>query len=364
MTRPRISEAIPRRSVLAGMGGLGALALAGCGETNVDATRVSFLNWQDYVDPTLLKDFTTATGLAVGYETYDSNDALATRLTAAEATRKGGRKTTSFDLIVPSTNLFRRLRASDFLQALDTSVVTEALLSNLLPTFRALPEDPGNRYAIPWAYGTTGIGYDTTVFSTPPTWEVFLDAAHKGKMSILKETREAFALAHLSSGTSVNSTNAAEITAAEARLKEMLVNSSLNSATYLDDLADGKLVAVQGYNTDVLQARKRNPKIAFVVPEAGGTRWVDLLCIPRSAPNPAGANRFIAFYLDPKVSATNAQHNLVATGNQAARKFVPPAVLEDPAIYPPDALQSKLAFIEDLGDAERLYDEAWQRVTG
>ncbi len=353
---------LPRRTLLAGVGGLGALTLAGCGDTNASENRISFLNWQDYVDPALLTDFTSTSGLAVGYETYDSNDALAQRLTAAEAVRKGGRKATSFDLIVPSTNLFRRLLSADLLQPLDTAVVTEALLGNLLPAMRALPSDPGNRYSVPWANGTTGIGYDTRVFSTPPTWDVFLDATHKGKMSILKETREAMSVALISLGSSVNTTNAGEITAAEARLKEMLANASLNSATYLDDLADGKLVAAHGYNTDVLQAQKRNPHLAWTVPEAGGTRWVDVLCIPRSAPNAKGANRFMAYYLDPKVSAANAAYNLVATGNQAARQFVPEAVLSNPAIYPPDSVASKLAFIEDLGDAEKLYDEAWKRV--
>lgn len=359
-----MSGRVSRRLVLGGLTGASALALSACGETNAAANRVSFLNWQDYIDPTILKDFTAASGLAVGYETYDSNDALSQRLVVAEATRKGGRKATSFDLIVPSTNLFRRLRASDLLSPLDTGVVTEALLGNLLPAFRALPEDPGNRYAVPWANGTTGIGYDKRVFSTPPTWEVFADAAHAGKKTLLKEARETLAVGHFLRGTSVNSTSAAEVGAAAEAVTGMLASSALNSATYLDDLAEGKIVAAHGYSTDILQAAKRNPNIAWTLPQAGATRWVDVLCIPRSAPNPAGANRFVAFYLDPKVSAQNSVHNLVATGNVKAREFVPRAILDNPAIYPPDAVQATLSFIEDLGDAEKLYDEAWKKVTG
>jgi len=89
---------------------------------------------------------------------------------------------------------------------------------------------------------------------------------------------------------------------------------------------------------------------------------VDLLCIPHSAPNPKGANRMIAFYLGPKVSATNAAYNLVATGNQAAREFVPRNVLNDAAVYPPDSVLSALPFLKDLGDAEKLYDTAWEGV--
>lgn len=354
-------SAISRRQLLSGAAVLGlSTVLPACSTTS--ESRVSFLNWQDYIDPTLLTDFTAKSGLTVGYETYASNDALFERLIAAGVTRKGGRKTTTFDLIVPSENLFRRLRNADALQTLDSTVVTEALLGSLLPQMRSLPADPGNRYSVPWAIGMTGIGYDTSVFPEPPAWDVFLDAAHAGKMSLLDERREAFAAALFSLGQSPNATDAATITAAKDQLGKMKANVSFNSETYLDDLASGKLVAAQAFNTDVLQARRKNPKLAFVVPKAGGTRWVDLLCIPADAPNSAGANKLIAFYLDPKVSAANATYNLVATGNLAARAFVPKEVLDDPAVYPSDEVAKTLVFLEDLGESEALYDTAWEAL--
>jgi spermidine/putrescine transport system substrate-binding protein len=202
---------VSRRQFLATGAALGSAALLGTGLSGcaeqASEKRISFLNWQDYVDPTLLTDFSTRSGLAVGYETYESNDALAQRLTAADVTRRRGRKTTSFDLIVPSTDLFRRLRSTGALQALNTSIVTEALLANLSQPLRQLDSDPGNRYSVPWATGTTGIGYDTTVFSEPPTWDVFLDTTHRGKMSVLKESREAFAAALISLGKDPNTTS-------------------------------------------------------------------------------------------------------------------------------------------------------------
>jgi len=245
-----MSASLSRRHVLVGGSALGAAmflwtGLSGC-STQASEKRISFLNWQDYVDPTLLKDFTAASGLAVGYETYESNDALAQRLTAADVTRKGGRKSTSFDLIVPSTDLFRRLREADVLQPLDTAIVTEALLANLAPELRRLDADPGNRYSVPWATGTTGIGYDSSVFSEPPTWDVFLDAIHKGKMSMLMGRREAFAAALFSLGKDPNTTSPADISAAKARLKEFTANVSLDSGGYLEGLASGSLVARTG----------------------------------------------------------------------------------------------------------------------
>ncbi|MEZ5094756.1 MAG: spermidine/putrescine ABC transporter substrate-binding protein [Nocardioides sp.] len=314
---------LTRRGVLRWGAGLGVAvtvesALAGCATTAAD-TRISFLNWQDYVDPEILTRFTEETGLQVGYETYESNDELERRLTAASVTRKGGRKASSFDLIVPSDNVMSRLRGGNALQRLDSGIVTAALLDNLDPRFRDLPVDPGNAYSIPWAYGTTGIGYDRTVFSEPPTWEVFADEQYSGRVSLLKETREAFAAALLSLGEDPNTTDAAVIGRAETVLETWLQQAELNAATYLDDLAEGRLVAAQGFNTDVLQAQKRNSNLAFTIPEQGGTLWTDLLCIPVDAPNPEGANKLVAFYLDPEISAMNATFNRVATGNAEAR---------------------------------------------
>ena len=362
---PRLGAATAsRRSFLAALAcTVAGTGLAGCTKTS-STQRISFLNWQDYVDPQILKDFTAKSGLAVGYETYESNDQLQERLIAADVTRKGGRKTTSFDLIVPSTNLFTRLRDGNALQPLDTAIVTTQLLDNLNPVFRELTADPQNVHSVPWGTGTTGIGYDTTVFTTPPDWSVFLDATHKGRMSVLDEVREAFAAALFSLGEDPNSSDPTVIAKAEKQLGAMLANATFDSTTYLDDLADGKLVAAQGFSTDVLQAARRNPKLGYVIPASGATVWVDLLCIPVNAPNAAGANEFIAYYLDPQVSARNAEYNLVATGNLAARNLLPPELVSNPAIYPPKEVEASLKALRNLGDTEKDYEQAWERLTG
>jgi spermidine/putrescine transport system substrate-binding protein len=323
---------------------------------------VSFLNWQDYIDPALLADFEAATNLVVGYETYSSNDELGDRLALAGVRRRGGRRSTSFDLVVPSDNLFRRLRDQDRVQAFDTAVVTDDLLANLDPVFRALEVDPGNRFAIPWATGTTGIGFDATVFAEPPDWSVFGNAEFAGRVSLLDESREAFAAALYLLGEDPNSVDPDVVAEAEATLTTFRKAAEFDSATYLDRLASGELVAAQAFSTDVLQARTRNPNLAFVVPASGGTRWIDLLCIPDDAPNPEGANRLVAFMLDPKVAATNAVAIKADTGNAASRPFLPAEFLDDAAIVPPPDVVERLSFLRDLGDDESLYTDAWERV--
>ncbi|MFN8234074.1 MAG: spermidine/putrescine ABC transporter substrate-binding protein [Actinomycetota bacterium] len=356
---------VSRRQVLRGGVAAGAAiwlapALAACSDPADD--QLSFLNWQDYIDPTILTDFSKQSGLTVTYETFASNDELAKRLNLAGVARRRGREATSFDLIVPSDNLLDQLRTLDQLQELDDSIVKS--LDNLAPAFRAEPFDPGNRFSVPWATGTTGIGYDATVFDEPPGWDVFLDEAFAGKMTVLDEERDAFAAALFSLGEDPNATDPAVVGGAADRLIEMKgVIAGFNSATYLDLLADGDLVCAHAYSTDVLQARERNPDLTYVVPEDGGLRWIDSLCIPIEAPNPDGANRFIEFYLQPEVSASNAIASKVDTGNAAAQEFVPPEILDDPAIYPSEADLERLVFTQPLDEVDQaVYDEAWRRV--
>jgi spermidine/putrescine-binding protein len=359
---------IGRRRFLQGAAALGLAPLAGqlltaCGDPGKD--RLAFWNWQDYLDEQLLEDFRREAGIVTSYSTYASNDELQERLTLAGVARKGGRKATTVDLVVPSDTLFRQLDDGDQLQDLDRDVVTDELLAALDPRLRDAAPGIASGRAVPWATGTTGIGYDTTVFDEPPGWEVFLDDAHAGKLTLLDERREAFAAALLSLGEDPNATDRATIDAAAEQLRSMLaVIDGFDSATYLDRLRSGELVAVQGFNTDVLQARADNPNLAFTIPEAGGTRWTDLLCIPTDAPNPEAANEFIAFYLRPDVSARNAEFNQVDTGNAEATAELPPALRDDPAIYPPADVADRLTVLQPLGDAEGRYADAWDEVRG
>src|SRR5712691_5410166 len=164
----RPERTLPRRRFLRGTGMLGLAAAAApllqaCAH---EANQLLFLNWQDYIAPDTLTQFRTQTGVTVAYQTYASNDDLQRLLLLAGAPRRRGREINSYDLVVPSDNFVRRFLRLDLLQKLDQSKVTD--IGNLRPEFRHEGFDPGNVYTVPWATGTTGIGYDSTVVTTPP----------------------------------------------------------------------------------------------------------------------------------------------------------------------------------------------------
>ncbi len=334
--------------------------LAACGDPRA-ADRLAFLNWQDYIDEALLADFTRRVGITVTYETFASNDELARRLAQAQRTREGGRSGTSFDLIVPSDNFVTRFRNEGALAELDQEAFTG--LDNLGEVFRRAEFDPGNRFSIPWATGTTGIGYDTTIFDEPPGYDVFLDQEHAGRMTVLNEIRDAFGLALFSLGEDPNTTDQTVIDAASDRLIEMKsIIRGFDSTAYLDDLAAGDLVAAHAYSSDLLQAREQNPNLAFALPPEGALRWVDSMVVPVDAARPQSSYAFLSFYLEPEVAAANSVFIKADTGNAASVEFVPEEILDDPVIYPPESVLESLVFTSDLGPDEELYEAAWERV--
>jgi spermidine/putrescine-binding protein len=357
---------IPRRqfvrsgAVVAGAA-MAAPLLVAC-ESREETQELSWLNWQDYIDEETIPEFENQTGIQVTYITYESNDELEDKLIQAARPRRGGRGPVSYDLIVPSDNFVVRFARLELIGELDHDLIES--LDNLRPDLREAGFDPGNRYSVPWATGTTGIGYDSAVFSEPPGYDVFLNEEHSGRMTILNETRDAFGLALFSLGLDPNTTSEDDISAAADRLIEMKrVIRDFDSDNYLEDLAGGDLVAAHAYSSDVLQARQQNPNLEFVLPQEGALKWVDSLAVPTDAGRSENAHRFIGFYLRPEVSARVAEAIQADTGNAAALELVSETLRSNPVVFPDQETLQRLVFTEDLGEeVEELYEDAWERV--
>ena len=116
-----------------------------------EAKQLNFYNWTDYVAEDTIPNFKKQTGIKVTYDNYSSNDELFAKL------RQGS---TGYDLIVPTDNFVVKMNEGDLLEPLDLGLIPN--LKNLDERFRNADYDPGNKYSIPWQWGTTGIGYDPT----------------------------------------------------------------------------------------------------------------------------------------------------------------------------------------------------------
>ena len=114
-----------------------------------------------------------------------------------------------------------------------------------------------------------------------------------------------------------------------------------HSSQYINDLAAGDICLALGYSGDVIQARNRareagSPvEIAFRVPREGSQMSIDMLAIPKDAPHPDNAHRFIDYILRPEVIAPITNAVSYPNPNLAAAALIDPEIRDDPGIYPP-----------------------------
>lgn len=319
---------------------------------NAQGRQVNVFNWDTYIGPDTVDDFTEATGIEVRYDLFGSSDELFGRL------REGN---PGYDVIYPSNDYVERMIVADMLVPLDHSRIPN--IANLDPAFTDPRFDPGRRYSVPYFWGTIGIGYRKTV-AQPVSWKaIFESDEFAGRISVLndKNTLQA-ALIYL--GYSLNTENPDEINEAA----ELLIRQKPNIKTFGPDNGQDLLIAGEvdlclEWNGDILQVMEEDDELSYVVPVEGAMLWEDAMAIPKGGPNPDEAHEWINFILDAEVHGAIATYIKYPLPNKAAKAFIPEEDLNNPAIYPPEEVMKKLEISVYKGEAiETLYEQALTRV--
>jgi putrescine transport system substrate-binding protein len=312
---------------------------------------VNVYNWSDYIDDSILADFTKETGIKVVYDVYDSNETLEAKLLA------GG---TNYDVVVPTASFLQRQIAAGVYQKLDKSKIPN--LSNMWTeiTDRAQKYDPGNEYAVDYMWGTTGLGYNIdkmkAILGTEelPSWDILFKPEMAAKFKdcgiyMLDSPSDVLpsVLAYL--GLDPDSRDPGDLKKAQDLLTSIRPYiRKFDSSNYISALAQGDICLVLGYSGDVFQARSRaveaknGVKIGYSIPSQGAQMWFDMMAIPKDAPHVAEAHEFINYIMKPEVIAKASNFVFYANGNKASQQFVDKEVLDDPVIYPPEDMMKKL----------------------
>jgi spermidine/putrescine transport system substrate-binding protein len=352
------------------------VAVAACGSSDKDtssgssgntvapnateAKTLNFYNWTDYVAPDdgqtkgTISAFEAATGIKVTYDTYDSNDVLLQKM------ESGG---TGFDLIVPTDSYIPRLTAGDLIQPLNHDLIPN--LKNLDPRFTDAEYDTGNKISVPWQWGTTGLGFDPTQIKDGEVtdWDAFDLASVKGKSTYLNEARDAFGMALIALGKDPNTTNDADLDAAQDWLIDRKKKIKSISSDYKTQLEGGEIILAQAYSGDVFQAQENNDKLEYAIPASGAFQWVDVMMIPKEAKHPKNAHAFMNYILTPEAGAALTNFTFYGTPNKAALPLIDKEIIDDPLINPPADVVAKLHFQKDLGEDEFKYSDRWTKVT-
>jgi len=382
--RPR--RPMSRRTMLRGMGALGAAAgagslLAACSSpsaatqaptpvpTPVPSTEpgatpgptpeptpvpspegeLFVYNYDEYIGEDTVPSFEQKYGIRVTYDVFTNYDEMKTKISTGNS---GYDVTFVTGLDVPG------FLARDLVLPLDRSLLPNIV--NLGADWQSPTYDPGNAHSVPYMWWTTGFGYDTNKINEELTsWASLWDERWKGKMAMLDDSRETFAVALIRLGYSVNTTSDAELDQALALLQQQKLLLRKYTADDIADLKSGNVWLSHAWSGDVAQVTAVKDTVAYVIPSEGALRGSDAMVLLSNAPHPIAAHLFINHMLDAEVSAANTNYIYYMGPNEAAKPYIDPAILGDPTLNPDKAAVAKLQELLDMGADQQKYDERW-----
>ncbi len=333
---------------------------------------VNIYNWTDYIDPSVLSDFTKETGIKTRYDVFDSLETLEAKMYAGHS---------GYDVVVPSNEpTFSRLIKAGALATIDRSKVPN--WKNLDPALmrRVASSDPGNQHGAIYLWGSTGLGInpdrvralapdapmDSWALLLAPAWAkriapcgiIMMDSAIDVVPSVLRYL-----------GRSPDSSAPEDLRAVSKTL--MAIRPYIRqfaSGGALEALAAGDACLAMDYSGDVDQAEARAQEagqgvtVSYVAPKEGSEIGFDMLAIPSDAPHRDAALAFINFVLRPEIMARITDATRYPNAIPATRALVRPALLTDPNVFPTPAVMQRFFTIgPSTAAADRARTRMWAR---
>jgi spermidine/putrescine transport system substrate-binding protein len=312
------------------------------------------LSWSTYIAEDTIPNFEAACDVRVEYYEMGSYDEM-----VASVDQGAG----AYDIAMAIDYVVTEMTSKNLLRPLNRDLIPN--FSNLDPAFVGLPYDAGNTYAIPYVWGTVGIGYDANVVSQPLTsWADFF--AYAGRVAWLDDARAMLGVMLKLNGYDPNTSDEAALNAAVDAILESTANEVFQIApdNGQDLLLRGEVDAVVEYGGDILQLEEACAcaDYVFVLPAEGMNYYVDNMVIPFNAPEPELAHAFIDYILEAQVGADLVNAIRYGSPNAAAMPLIDPEMRDNPLVYPSADYMARSWVTEYKGAAEQFYAEAWNRV--
>ena len=310
-------------------------------------------NWDGYMAPDAVENFTKETGEAAEMVVHATNEEIMGKIIAS-----GGE---GFDVAFVSSPFAEVLNNLGLLEPIDAAKVPN--LANLYAEAADLPHDPGNHFSVPYAWGTTGLCYRSDLVSPEPaSWNDLLHPAEAqaGKVTLLGTDRWLLAAGFLAHGYSVNETDQAkldEVTADLIEAKKTML--AFDDTTFYSKLVSGEATLVHAWDGWCNYGIAENADIRFIVPAEGSDLWVDTMVVLKASKNKDGAFKFINYILDANNHRWAAENILYKVPNQAAMEGLSADMIAqypNMGMTPADLL--KLEQLRDVGEATRAYAKA------
>jgi spermidine/putrescine transport system substrate-binding protein len=330
---------------------LAAAGAAGCGRNR--ARRLNVFNWSEYVAPETIPDFEREFSVQVRYATYES----AEEMLAKVATGNSG-----WDVVFPSNSYIQPMASAGLLAQLDHKRLSN--LGELEPFFQTPPWDPSLLWSVPYMHSSTGIVYDTSIRPPPSGWRDFWSDRFHGRVTMLDDPNEVIGACLKQLGYSLNSCDPGQL----ARARDLALDQKRYLRAYLnaevrEQLVAGDVLMAQLWATTAQIGIDARPSLAYVYPVEGFALYADCAVILRESRRVELAHEFINYLLRPHVSARIATAMRTATPNAGARRLLPPAVRDNPTLYPGPEILARGEWFAALPPAgQRLRDRIWTEI--
>ncbi len=305
------------------------------------ASDLYIYNWGEYIDPDLIDQFEEEYGYNVIYETFDSNEAMLTKVSSASS---------PYDVVFPSEYMVEKMAKDNLLLELDLDKI---------PNYKYLDErfldqsfDENNKYSLPYFWGTVGVVYDTTKTNlTFDSWDDLWDPSLINQVMLTDGAREILGLSLNSLGYSLNSTNDLELALAQEKLFNLQPNvRAIIGDEMLQLMPQGEATAAVTWAGSAAIMIDENENLTYSIPKEGSNIFLDNIVIPKTSNNTQGAYDFINFLLEPSVNAQNTEWVGYSTPNSEALKLLDEEISSDERFYPPKEVTDNLEFYHFIGD--------------
>ena len=325
---------------------------------------INVYNWGEYIstgaDEGTLDvngEFEKLTGIKVNYTNFATNEEMYAKM-------KGG--AASYDVIIPSDYMISKLIKEGMIQKLDMDNIPN--FSYIMDNFRNMAYDPTNEYTVPYTWGTVGIIYDTTMIDLAPEeidWDLLWNEDYADQILMFDNPRDAFAIAEIMQGYSINTESAEELEAAAAKLtKQKKIVQGYVMDEIFDKMGAGDALIAPYYAGDALTILEENDSLGFVVPKSGTNLFIDAMCIPTTSRQKEAAEMYINFMCEPDIAYANIDYICYSTPHQAAFDMLDEEVQNSPVSYPDsEFIADKTTVFVNLSDeANQKMQDLWTEM--
>jgi spermidine/putrescine transport system substrate-binding protein len=317
--------------------------------------ELNIYNWGDYTNPDLISKFEKEYDVKVTLTDYDSND------TALAKVRAGGH---GFDIVVPSANYVPIwVREGLLLEARPDQMDN---FKNVDERWVNVPWDEGRHYTVPWQWGLTGIGINTSVYDGDiNTSAIFLDPPEElvGKINVAPEMNDVLFATIKYFGGEWCTTDKELLRKVRDQLVEAKTKWLAMDYSVTDKLPSGEYAAVYYWNGAIMRSRQQNPEIKFGYPKEGFPFFMDSVAILKDAKNPENAKLFMNFIMDPENAALISSFAKYANGIKGSEAFMPEEMKTAPELVIPAEYEKAGEFLATCEpEVVDFYSRIWTEV--